>query len=160
MAFPKNTVTLSWKINSLLLYMYMLQTSWNLSWVEYNFFFRYYIFILISLFSSSKSVCFFFLNSKSLNQMYLLSERQVLHNVEIRTEVFQGKGYHNRASSLCYWALWMVAFRWGSSLTARMGLQRSFNTYLCVKVEACDTKEWVPHGRDTQEQVLNMKGID
>jgi len=54
----------------------------------------------------------------------------------------------------------MVALPWGSSLTARMGLQHRLNTYLCVKVEACDTNKWVPHGGDTQEQVRNMKGIN
>lgn len=33
------------------------------------------------------------------------------------------------------------------------------STYLRVKVEACDTSKWVPHGIDTQKQVSNVKGI-
>lgn len=53
----------------------------------------------------------------------------------------------------------MVALLLGSPLTAKGMEQSSFSVCLCVKVEACDTNKWVPHGRDAQEQVSVMKGI-
>lgn len=62
-----------------------------------------------------------------------------------------------QSSSPCCWASWMEARLLGDSLTVRMELESSFDTCLCVKVEACDTNKWVPHGRNTQKQVSSMK---